>query len=115
MRFLADMGVSLRVVEWLRENGHDAEHLSELGLARLPNGEIFERGSVEDRVVITFDRGGNSWPVDECARVPAEEHDQREPDPATRGRTGSIIGATRGRRRRLRRGRASPDPAVAHR
>ncbi len=55
MRFLADMGVSLRVVEWLRENGHDAEHLSELGLVRLPNGEIFERGIDEERVVITFD------------------------------------------------------------
>jgi hypothetical protein len=45
MRFLADMGVSLRVEEWLRSVGHDAEHLSELGLARLPNGAIFEPGS----------------------------------------------------------------------
>jgi predicted nuclease of predicted toxin-antitoxin system len=26
MRFLADMGVDLRVVKWLREQGHDAIH-----------------------------------------------------------------------------------------
>ena len=55
MRFLADMGVSLRVAEWLRAVGHDAEHLGELGLSRLPNGAIFERAIEEDRVVITFD------------------------------------------------------------
>jgi len=73
MRFLADMGVSLRVVEWLRANGHDAEHLSELGLARLPNGEIFERGITEDRVVLTFDL------------------DFSEIAAATQGRTTSVI------------------------
>ena len=27
MRFLADMGVSSGVVEWLRNHGHDAKHL----------------------------------------------------------------------------------------
>ena len=55
MRFLADMGVSMRVVSWLREQGHDAVHLSDQGLQRLPNGEIFEKASEEGRVVLTFD------------------------------------------------------------
>ena len=36
MRFLADMGVSTRSVKWLRDNGHDIIHLSEVGLHRLP-------------------------------------------------------------------------------
>ncbi|HYY28253.1 MAG TPA: DUF5615 family PIN-like protein [Chthoniobacterales bacterium] len=27
MRFLADMGVGIRVVEWLRDQGYDARHL----------------------------------------------------------------------------------------
>jgi predicted nuclease of predicted toxin-antitoxin system len=27
MRFLADMGISLRTVSWLREQGHDVVHL----------------------------------------------------------------------------------------
>jgi predicted nuclease of predicted toxin-antitoxin system len=29
MKFLADMGVAMRIVQWLRENGYDAVHLSE--------------------------------------------------------------------------------------
>ena len=55
MRFLADMGVSMGVVEWLREQGHEAKHLREEGLERLPNGEIFEKAARESRVVLTFD------------------------------------------------------------
>jgi len=31
MRFLADMGVATRVVDWLRQNGHDAKHLRDEG------------------------------------------------------------------------------------
>jgi len=55
MRFLADMGVSIRVVEWLRNNGHDAKHLREEGLHRMPNGEIFTKAIHENRIIITFD------------------------------------------------------------
>jgi len=55
MRFLADMGVSPRVVEWLRANGHDAAHLRDEGLHRLPNGEIFQKAAREGRIVLTFD------------------------------------------------------------
>jgi len=55
MRFLADMGVSIRVVEWLRSNGHDAKHLREEGLHRMPNGEIFTKATHENRIIITFD------------------------------------------------------------
>lgn len=55
MRFLADMGVDIRVVRWLRANGHDAVHLRDQRLHRLPNGEIFEKAILEDRIVLTFD------------------------------------------------------------
>lgn len=55
MRFLADMGVSHRVVEWLRGRGDDAVHLGEQGLHRLPNGEIFTKAIAEGRIVLTFD------------------------------------------------------------
>lgn len=55
MRFLADMGVSQPVVEWLRAEGHDAIHLRDEGLQRLPNGEIFQKAAQERRVVLTFD------------------------------------------------------------
>ena len=55
MQFLADMGVDIRVVQWLRNNGHDAKHLREEGLHRIPNGKIFTKGTYENRILITLD------------------------------------------------------------
>ncbi len=55
MRFLADMGVDVRIVRWLRERGHDATHLRDEGLQRLSNGEIVTKAVSENRVVLTFD------------------------------------------------------------
>jgi predicted nuclease of predicted toxin-antitoxin system len=55
VRFLADMGVSQGIVNWLRSAGHDAKHLRDEGLHRLPNGDIFQKGFIEHRVVLTFD------------------------------------------------------------
>jgi predicted nuclease of predicted toxin-antitoxin system len=55
MRFLADMGVSQQVVEWLRATGHEAVHLRDEGLQRLPNGEILQKAGREQRTVLTFD------------------------------------------------------------
>ena len=55
MRFLADMGVGGRVVQWLRNHGHDVTHLTDEGLQRLPNGKIFDKGVAENRVILTFD------------------------------------------------------------
>lgn len=49
------MGVSRQVVEWLRTSGHDAVHLRDEGLQRLPNGEIFQKAGREQRIVLTFD------------------------------------------------------------
>jgi predicted nuclease of predicted toxin-antitoxin system len=55
MRFLADMGVDIRVVRWLRDGGHDAVHLRDEGLHRLPNGDIFGKAISEGRIILTFD------------------------------------------------------------
>ncbi len=49
------MGVSLRVVEWLRQQGYDAKHLREENLHKLPDRDIFKRANEEDRVILTFD------------------------------------------------------------
>ena len=35
--------------------GHEAVHLREEGLHRLPNGEIFTKASLEKRIILTFD------------------------------------------------------------
>src|SRR5260370_15954311 len=55
MRFLADMGVDMAVVDWLRTLGHDAIHLREERLHRLPDKDVFAKGIAEKRVIITFD------------------------------------------------------------
>lgn len=55
MRFLADMGVDMRIVQWLRQKGHGAIHLRDEGLHRMPNGKIFKKAIDENRVVLTFD------------------------------------------------------------
>jgi predicted nuclease of predicted toxin-antitoxin system len=55
MRFLADMGVAARVVDWLRARGHDATHLREEKLHRLPDPEIFRKAASEERILLTFD------------------------------------------------------------
>lgn len=55
MRFLADMGVSPVTVNILRQRGHDAVHLAEQDLARLPDPEILEKAQQEERILLTFD------------------------------------------------------------
>jgi predicted nuclease of predicted toxin-antitoxin system len=55
MRFLADMGISPRVVEELRQKGHDAVHLIDENLSRLPDGDILEKAREERRVLLTHD------------------------------------------------------------
>lgn len=55
MRFLADMGVASSTVQALRDRGHDASHLQEAGLGRLPDDAILEKARQENRAVLTFD------------------------------------------------------------
>jgi predicted nuclease of predicted toxin-antitoxin system len=49
------MGVSRKTVHWLRANGHDAVHLSELGMKRARDDEVLAHALREERVVLTFD------------------------------------------------------------
>jgi predicted nuclease of predicted toxin-antitoxin system len=49
------MGIGLRVAAWLREQGHEAVHLRELGLSRLPDPQIVEMAVSERRVIVTCD------------------------------------------------------------
>src|SRR5919108_1691393 len=55
MKFLADMGISPRVVSALREHGHDAVHLQERGLGRMTDGDILVKAREEERVLLTHD------------------------------------------------------------
>lgn len=49
------MGVSITTVEALRAADHDAVHLREEGLIRLPDSEIVAKAGQESRIVLTFD------------------------------------------------------------
>ena len=55
MRFLADMGVAVRIVKWLRAEGHDATHLREENLQRMPDQDVFRKAATESRILLTFD------------------------------------------------------------
>jgi predicted nuclease of predicted toxin-antitoxin system len=57
VKFLADMGISPRVVEELRQNGHDAVHLQEQGWGTMPDPEILRKAQEEGRILLTHDLG----------------------------------------------------------
>lgn len=49
------MGISPAVAEGLRQRGHQAEHLEELGLGRLPDPDIVAKARSEGSVLVTHD------------------------------------------------------------
>jgi predicted nuclease of predicted toxin-antitoxin system len=55
MKFLADMGISLRTVFWLRSSGYDVVHLRDEDLQRLPDNEILIKARTEERILLTVD------------------------------------------------------------
>lgn len=55
MRFLVDNAVSPLVAEALRQAGHEALHLRDLGLQAAEDSEILDRAAVEDRVIVSAD------------------------------------------------------------
>ncbi len=55
MKFLANMGISPVTVGFLRQLGHDALHLHEAGLDRLPDSDIVEEARKEGRILLTSD------------------------------------------------------------
>lgn len=55
MKFLADMGISLRTVSWLRSAGYDVVHLREQGLQKLPDDQILMKACAEERIILTVD------------------------------------------------------------
>jgi predicted nuclease of predicted toxin-antitoxin system len=54
VKFLAYMGVSLTTVEALRAAHHDAVHLGDEGLIRLPDPDIAAKAVTEGTIVVTF-------------------------------------------------------------
>jgi predicted nuclease of predicted toxin-antitoxin system len=57
VKFLADMGIFIETVKWLRSLGHEAVHLHEQGLDRTSDAEIVEKARNEGRVLLVHDLG----------------------------------------------------------
>jgi predicted nuclease of predicted toxin-antitoxin system len=55
MKFLVDMPLSPDVTRWLRQQGHDALHASQIGLSSASDVEILKRAIQENRIVVTAD------------------------------------------------------------
>jgi predicted nuclease of predicted toxin-antitoxin system len=55
MKFLADMGISPRTVNWLKSADYDAVHLVDEGLEKLADDEILKKARNEERILLTVD------------------------------------------------------------
>ena len=70
MRFLADMGISPRTVDFLRRLGHNAEHLHHQGLDRLPDSAVLAKARSEHRILLTHDLDFGELMAASGARLP---------------------------------------------
>jgi predicted nuclease of predicted toxin-antitoxin system len=55
MKFVADMGISMHTVTWLRQKEHDVIHMREEGLQRAADEEIVAKARAEGRILLTMD------------------------------------------------------------
>jgi predicted nuclease of predicted toxin-antitoxin system len=55
MRFLIDNALSPIMADGLRQSGHDAIHVRDLGLAAADDPTIFERAERDQRVIVSAD------------------------------------------------------------
>jgi len=52
MKFLLDMGISPKVVEFLQQTGHQAIHLQQQNLHRLEDSQILDKARIEGCILL---------------------------------------------------------------
>jgi predicted nuclease of predicted toxin-antitoxin system len=57
VRFLVDNQLPPALARWLRDRGHDAEHVFESGLHLLDDRALWSRALDDVRIVVAFDSG----------------------------------------------------------
>ena len=55
MKFLVDMPLAPKLVAWLKAQGYDAQQAAEMGLALVPDREIFEAARETNSIIVTAD------------------------------------------------------------
>ncbi|MFN2487697.1 MAG: DUF5615 family PIN-like protein [Acidimicrobiia bacterium] len=71
MRFLVDENLSRQLPELLRANGHDAEHVSDLGLESASDPVILEKSREENRILISADTDFGTLLAESHAQLPS--------------------------------------------
>ena len=61
MRFLIDTQLPAGLSNWLRDRGHQAEHVLEIGLAQAKDALIWNYASEHNSVIITKDEDFAEW------------------------------------------------------
>ena len=57
MKFLIDQNLSPLVAKLLRDAGHDAIHIREIGMERSDDADILDRAAADDQTIVSEDTG----------------------------------------------------------
>ena len=71
MRFLVDTNLSAGLAQYLNDEGHDAEHVTDQGLASASDAHILEAAAAQDRVLISSDTDFGTLLSQSGARSPS--------------------------------------------
>ena len=71
MKFLLDAGLAQSTARYLQALGHDAVHLRDQGLQRLPDEQIIQKAHTEARIILTHDLDFSRLVAVSQARLPS--------------------------------------------
>ena len=61
MRFLVDNQLPAALAEWLRQQGHEAEHVLDVQLAQAKDNPIWQRAQSQGGVIVSKDEDFAEW------------------------------------------------------
>jgi predicted nuclease of predicted toxin-antitoxin system len=58
VKFLVDANLPPALARWLTSEGHEAHHVSDLGMERAPDRPIKDSAEVTDDIIVDYDAEG---------------------------------------------------------